>query len=215
MQAACIIIVVAMGVNGERGHRRTQAERSTATRSALIAAARRLFARQGYAATGREQIVDAAGVTRGAMYHHFTGKEDLFRAVYESVEADVVEAVLAAAGAGRDPASQLRLGAHAFLDTALDPAVQRIVLLDAPAVLDPAVHRELSEVYGLGIVRASVQEVMSAGQMARGPIEPIAHMLLAALHAAAQLVAGADDHRATRAEAGAAVDYVLDRLLEG
>jgi AcrR family transcriptional regulator len=217
VQAACIIMVVEMPVNGpagESGHRprRTQSERSSATRAALLHAARRLFAEHGYAATGREQIVDAAGLTRGALYHHFAGKAEVFRAVYEELEQEIVDAVAAAAMGGADPAARLRLGAHAFLDAALDPAVQRVVLLDAPAVLDPAAHRELSERYGLGMVRASVEEVMAAGQMAPGPVEPLAQMLLSALHAAAQLVAAADDHEAARAEAGVAVDYVLGRL---
>ena len=123
-------------VNGERGHtRRTQADRSATTRAALVGAATRLFAEQGYAGTGREEIVRAAGVTRGALYHHYADKADLFRAVFESVEAEVMGRSGPAAAAADDPVEQLRLGCRAYLDEALDPGVRRICILDAPAVL--------------------------------------------------------------------------------
>src|SRR5215212_184607 len=105
---------------------RTQAERSESTRGALIDAARRLFADRGYAAVGTEEIVRAAGVTRGALYHHFDGKEDLFRAVYEDVERELVERVAASATAAGDPLELLHAGVQAFLDACEDPAVQRI-----------------------------------------------------------------------------------------
>lgn len=196
-------------VNGERGHRRTQAERRASTRAALVAAARELFAERGYAGAGREDIVERAGVTRGAMYHHFAGKDALFLAVYEAIEQELTEAVVAAAlAAGPDPRERLRAGALAFLDAAATPEVRRVVLLDAPAVLPVPVRRELSERYGLGLVRTSLEEVMATGRIAPQPVEPMARVLLAALHEAATLVADGFD----RAEVGAVVEAFLDRL---
>lgn len=119
-----------MDVNGERGHtaprRRTQAERRASTRAALVAAARDLFAERGFAGAGREDIVERAGVTRGAMYHHFPSKEALFQAVYEQIEDELsAQIVVAALDAGDDPLVRLRAGALAFLDAAARPDVRR------------------------------------------------------------------------------------------
>jgi AcrR family transcriptional regulator len=203
-----------MTVNGAPGHtrRRTQAERSSATRAALLGAARRLFAEKGFAGTGREEIVEAAGVTRGALYHHFESKEGLFRAVFEALESEIVARVADAALVSPDPMQQLRLGSHAFLDTAMDPAVRRVVLLDGPSVLDVAVRRTISDAYGLGMVREVLRAVMAAGTIERQPLEPLAHILLAALHEAALYVAQADDPMAARAEVAVTVDRLLDGL---
>src|SRR5271155_2959323 len=113
-------------VKHEQENRRTQAERSEATRAALIDAARRLFSTKGYARSGREEIVALAGVTRGALQHHFGDKQALFIAVYETMEQEVVASTAAAAMAvGDDPVEQLRAGCHAYLDAVLDPAIQR------------------------------------------------------------------------------------------
>jgi len=203
-----------MSVKGDPGHavpagsRRTQAERRETTRAALIAAGRELFAQKGFAGAGREEIVERAGVTRGAMYHHFASKEDLFRAVYEAVEHDMMEQIAAAAMVASDPLEQLRLGALAYLDVAVNDDVNRICLLDAPAVLAPEVRRELSERYGLGVVREVLRMAMAAGQLEERPVDPLAHVLLAALLEAATLVAeGAD-----RAEVGDVVEHLLEHL---
>jgi AcrR family transcriptional regulator len=199
-------------VNGDRRHRRTQAERSRATRAALLASARPLFAERGFTGTGREEIVERAGLTRGALYHHFASKRDLFRATFEEVEAEVTERVARAAAAAADPLDALRRGCHEFLDAATDEAVQRIVLLDAPAVLGWHEWRELEARYGLGLTTAGLEAAMQAGVIERQPVEPLAHMLLAALCEAALLVAGAPDPTRARAEVGVVVDHLLDRL---
>jgi AcrR family transcriptional regulator len=151
-------------------------------------------------------------VTRGALYHHFAGKEDLFRAVFEEVEREVTERVSKAAVSTSDPLAALRRGCQEFLDAALDPAVQRIVLVDAPAVLGWSTWRELEARYGLGLTTMGLQAAMDADAIERQPLEPLAHMLLASLNEAALLVAGADDPNATRAEVGQVVDHLLDRL---
>lgn len=194
---------------GEPRHRRRQADRRAATRAALVAAARELFAERGFAGAGREDIVERAGVTRGALYHHFASKEELFRAVYEQIEDEITaDIATAAVGAGDDPMDQLRAGALAFLDVAAEPDVRRIVLLDGPSVLPVPVRRELSERYGLGLVREALAAVMDAGAVERQPVEPLAHVLLAALHEAATLVADGAD----RDEVQAIVERFLARL---
>lgn len=200
-------------VKGERGHRRTQSERSTATRAALVAAGRRLFSTKGYAATGREEIVAAAGVTRGALQHHFGDKEHLFLAVYETVEAEVVDAIaVAAMSAGDDAVDQLRAGCGAYLDAVLDPAIQRICAVDGPAVLRAEVRQEIVDRYALGMVREGLATAMAAGRIEEAPVEPLARMLLAAVTAAAEYVATADDPQRARVDSGATITLLIDRL---
>ena len=203
-----------MAVKGDPDHtarpatRRTQADRRAATRAALLGAARELFGEKGFAGAGREEIVRRAGVTRGAMYHHFESKEDLFRAVYEEVETEVMGHVGEAAMVTADPKEELRLGALAWLQFAADPAIARICLIDAPAVLDPVVRRQLSEQYGVGMVREVLQACMAAGQVTPRAVDPLARIVLAALLEAATLVGeGAD-----RAEVAAMVEAMLDAL---
>jgi AcrR family transcriptional regulator len=194
--------------------RRSQAERSATTRAALVRAARELFARDGYAATGREAIVERAGVTRGALYHHFADKEALFRAVFEELEAEVMAKAAEAAMSVSpdDPLGQLRAGSLAYLDIALDPGVQRIGLLDAPSVLSPAVRQEVLDAYAVGLVREVLRAAMDTGAVIPQPLEPLTHLLLAALHEAALYVARASDQAAARAEVGATVEHLIDGL---
>jgi AcrR family transcriptional regulator len=200
------------GESGDDGHaprpRRTQGERRASTRAALIAAGRELFARKGFAGAGREEIVERAGVTRGAMYHHFESKEALFQAVYETVEQEVLNRVVQAAGAASDPKEMLRLGSLAYLDVAAAEEVRRICLLDAPAVLDPDVRRGLSEQHGLGVIRASLRECMDAGLIREQPVDTLAHLYMAALLEAATLVAEGRD----RDEVGAVLNDLLESL---
>jgi AcrR family transcriptional regulator len=180
--------------------RRTQAERSAATRAALIGAARRLFAERGYAAVGTPEVVAAAGVTRGALYHQFDGKADLFLAVYEAVEQELAERIgeqVAAAGAS-DPLAALTAGAEAFLDACAEPDVQRIVLIEAPAVLGWDAWRAVGLKYGLGLTEAILRAAMEAGRIAEQPVRPLAHVLIGALDEAALYVARADDPAAAR-----------------
>jgi len=206
-----------MTVNGDMGHdasprRRRQAERSAATRRALLDSGRALFAERGFAGTGREDIVRQAGVTRGALYHHFAGKEELFRAVFEEMEREVAERVTVAAAVGRDPHEQLVRGCAAFLDLATDPAVQRIVLLDAPSVLGWQAWREVDAIYGLGLVREGLQAAMDAGQIRTQPTTLLAHLVLGALNEAALFIAGSADPVTARAEVGTVVAGLLAGL---
>jgi AcrR family transcriptional regulator len=197
-----------MNVKDKRGR---QAERSEATRKALVDVARRLFAKRGYADVGTEEIVRRAGVTRGALYHHFSGKEDLFRAVAEQVEEETTRKSAEAALAHQDPWEQQRAGWDAFLDACLDPAVQRIILLDAPSVLGPKAWREIASKYGLALVQFGIQSLIDAGLIAKQPVDPLAHLVIGALSEAAVVIAQAEDTEAARTEMGAA----LERLMTG
>lgn len=192
--------------------RRSQSERRATTRRALLDAGRELFAERGFAAAGQEDIVERAGVTRGALSHHFATKQGLFRAVVESLETELADRIAGAALRGDTPMDHLRLGCLAFLDAALDPAVRRIVLLDAPAVLGWQAWRDMDTTYGLGLVSEALDHCMEAGLMTRRPIQPLAHILLAALNEAAMLVANAEDPVATRRAVGLEVEHLLALL---
>ena len=203
-----------MPVNSDKRHtpaRRTQAERSSSTRAALLSAGRDLFTRKGFAGTGREEIVERAGVTRGALQHHFGTKDALFLAVFEQIEEELMTAVATAARGGEDPLTQVRLGCGAFLDACLEPAVQRIALIDAPAVLGWVTWHEIEDRYALGLVVEGIRHAMEVGQIAGSNPEPVARLLLGALTEAARVVVDVRDQRAARTEVGA----VVDRLLAG
>jgi AcrR family transcriptional regulator len=192
--------------------KRTQAERSGATRAALIGAARRLFAERGYADVGTEEIVREAGVTRGALYHHFDGKRELLRAVYEQIESEIARELAERAVPGASVLETLRLGAERFLDRCLEPEVQRIALLDAPAVLGWEQWREIGARYGLGLIAGLLTAGIEAGEIRRQPVDPLAHALLGALDEVAMLVARADDPAAARDEAGETLAGLVEAL---
>jgi len=202
-----------MKVNDVPPPRRTQAERTAATRSVLLAAGRTLFATEGYAAVSTQAIVDAAGVTRGALYHQFGDKAGLFAAVYEDVEAHLVATITTRIGT-EAPAGHLeamRFGARLFLEECSAPAVQRIVLIDAPAVLGWAQWREVGARYGLGVIEAMLGQAVADGAIPAQPIRSTAHVLLGALDEAALFIARADD----RDEALAQMTTVCDRVISG
>jgi AcrR family transcriptional regulator len=194
--------------------RSRKAEQSEATRSALIGTARTLFAQRGYADVATEEIVRAAGVTRGALYHHFADKRGLFEAVYEAVEAEVTQRIADQALAGAsDPLEGMRAGAQAFLDACGgDAEVQRITLRDGPAVLGWDKWREIGMRYGLGLVQASLEAAMEAGLIDRQPSLPLAHVLLGALDEGALLIARAPDGAKARAEVGEVFDRLIDAM---
>jgi AcrR family transcriptional regulator len=189
-----------------------KAEQSDATRSALLAAARQLFTERGYAATSTTEIVKRAGVTRGALYHHFAAKYDVFHAVFEQLEIELTDQIAREALAGSDALEQLRLGCRAFLDICLDPAVQRIVIVEGPAVLGWETWHEIEERYGHGLVVAGVTGAVDAGLVESQPVDPLADVLFGALAQAGMVVARADDPPAARTEMEAAMDRLLDGL---
>ncbi|OMB82277.1 TetR family transcriptional regulator [Mycolicibacterium conceptionense] len=194
--------------------RRTQAERSAGTREALISAGRRLFATQGFAAVTLDGIVAAAGVTRGALYHHFADKTALFAEVFETVEAELATRMgerIAAAGAS-DPVEVMRLGADFWLDACSDPETQRIVLVDAPAVLGWTRWTEIGNRYNLGLVRALLEGAIETGRIPAQPVEATALMILGAMREATLYIALATDHERAREDAGAVMERLLNAL---
>jgi AcrR family transcriptional regulator len=194
----------------------TKAEQAHATRAALLGTARALFAERGFAATSTEQLVAAAGVTRGALYYHYADKRALFEAVFEDLERELVEVLLAELGAvADDPLALLHGGVEAFLDACLDPAIQRIALLEAPAVLGWERYREIEQTYGLGVARAALQAAMDAGVVTAQPVEPLAHVLFGGLVEAALYMAAASDQRRARREVGAALRTLIDGITRG
>src|SRR6478609_4861566 len=197
--------------------RTKHAERSEATRSALIAAARPLFAERGYAGVGTGEIVRAAGVTRGALYHHFAGKRELFAAVYERIESELSERIATEAleEGATAPLQAMRSGARMFLRACTVPEVQRIVLLDGPSVLGWDRWREIAAEHGLGLIEATLQAAVDAGAIRPQPVRPLAHVLMGALDEAAMLVARAEDPEAMRAEVGGTLDSLLAALSAG
>ena len=190
---------------------RTKAEQSVATRRKLLRVARSLFATRGYAGTSIEDITRRANVTRGALYHHFSDKQDLFRAVHVEMERELMEAIGERMGAASDPLDLLVSGLNAFLDACTDPAVIQINLLDAPSVLGWAEWREIDERYGLGLITAGLDNAMEAGALRRQEVWPLAHLLLASLVEAAMLIANADNPKAARRQ----MEAPLIELLEG
>ncbi len=194
-------------------NRRSQSDRTAATRGALIATARRLFAARGYAAVGTPEIAESAGLSRGALYHQFRDKADLFRSVVEQVEGELTarlrERVLAEGVS--DPVQVLRVAVDTWLEVAQEPEVQRLVLTEAPVVLGWPGWRELVSQYGLGLTEDLLRAAIQAGAIAEQPVRPLAAILVGALNEAALYVAEADDTSSAHAEARA----VLDQLVAG
>ena len=173
----------------------TQAERTEATRGRLISTARRLFAEKGFAATSTEEILSEAAVSRGALYHHFPSKTDLFQAAFEQVEDEVTAQVLQAASKDgeTDPMRILQFGFDAFLDQCLNPEVQRIVMLDGPTVLGWDLWHELDERYAFGTLKTVLTVAADIGRIEESAVDPLSHLLLGAIMQAGMVVARSDD----------------------
>src|SRR4051794_30126968 len=192
--------------------RRTQAERTEATREALIAAARGLFTERGYENVGTAEVVRAAGVTRGALYHHFGDKASLLEAVYGRIEAESTERVarVVLGSELESPLEAMKAGIEAFLAEGGKPELRQIALHDAPAVLGWERWREIGAANGLGLIEASLAAAIEAGEIRPVPVKPTAHLLMGALDEAAMLLA-----RDGRPEARLEVTGVLVALLDG
>ena len=189
-------------------------DRGQTTRDLLVSEATRLFAERGFEATSVEAVLDAAGVSRGSLYHHFRSKEALFEAVLDAAEVRIGEAtLLAAMEVADDPVASLRAGALEWIRLAGDPVVQRIVLIDAPAVLGWERWREIEEQNALGKLRVAMQTVADDGGLDAALVDSFAHMLLASVNELALVVARATDTAAAQAAAELAVNELLTRLL--
>lgn len=195
--------------------RRTQEERSAATRDALISAARRLWGVRGYAEVGTPEIATAAGVTRGAMYHQFADKATLFAEVVEVVEQDVMArmgTIVAESGA-TNPADAIRAAVDAWLEVSGDPEVRQLILLDAPSVLGWAAFRDVAQRYSLGMTEQLLTEAIKAGQLADQPVRALSHVLIGALDEAAMAIATADDPKRARRETREVLHRLIDAML--
>lgn len=197
--------------------RRTQEQRSAATRDALIAAARKLWGLRGYAEVGTPEIATAAGVTRGAMYHQFADKAALFREVVEAVEQDVMARMgtLVAESGSTTPAGAIRAAVDAWLDVSGDPEVRQLMLLDAPSVLGWAGFRDVAQRYSLGMTEQMLTEAIRAGELPKQPVRPLAHVLIGALDEAAMLIATAEDPKRMRRETRQVLHRLIDGMLAG
>ncbi len=189
------------------------AERAESTRKALVVAARRLFVERGYHRTSTEEIVALAGVgPRGALYHHFADKRALFVAVFEAVEQDLVAAAGASLADDLSPLELLRAGLIGFLDASLTPEVQRVLLIDGPAVLGWQEWRAIEARYGLGGIQGMLELAMADGSLPPQPCAALAHILLAATDEAALYIVNADDPLAARGQSVTALDNLLRGL---
>ena len=190
---------------------RRQAARSEATRARLVDVGIELFSERGYAGVGTEEIVERAQVTRGALYHHFGDKRDLFRAVHEELEGRIVANIGSALETDprEDPLEVLEVAAGAVLDVALDSKIARVTLIDAPSVLGWEEWREIDVRHGLGLTEAVLNAAMEAGRISKQPVRPLAHLLVAAIGEAAIMVATADDPKRARKDLEPAMRSLL------
>jgi AcrR family transcriptional regulator len=197
---------------GGRSRLDRRAERGEATREKLVTAARELFSERGYAAVGTNEVVRRAGVTRGALYHHFRDKKDLFRAVYEQTEREIVEGTAATIATIDDPWEMLVAGIRSFFDACMDPRLGRIGLVDGPAVLGWREWREIGSRYGMGLVTLGLQNAMDAGALRQADVGQLAHLVFGALGEAAMLIASAEDPLAARESAESTTLVLLEGL---
>ena len=205
-----------MYINENEGKaRRSHAERRAATRRALLDAARVLFAGKGYAEVSIEEVVREAGVTRGALYHHFEDKRLLLRAVVEEIEDEIDVLVEGAAEEAHarsgDPLEAMMAGSYAFLDACSRPEVRRIMLLDGPAVLGWEEWHEMDAGHAVAQIKAGLEMLVDDGLVEPQPLRPLAHLLHGAVIEAAFYVAASEDALEARGEAGAG----LERLMRG
>jgi AcrR family transcriptional regulator len=191
---------------------RTRPEHGEQTRTHLLALARAMFAEQGHAGVALQELCERAGVTRGALYHHFPNKDALFAAVCEEVAGDVSRAVTGRARRHSAPADRLAAGCEAFLDACTRPDVRRILLTDGPSVLGWQAFRDIDARHGLGLLTTALGTAVAEGTIAAVPVEATAHMLAAALNEAAMLIGTAPDPDRARNEAHQAIHRLLSGL---
>lgn len=189
-----------------------------ATKVKLLEAARQLFTERGFNEVPAEELVQQAGLTRGALYHHFGGKgvlggkEGLFAALYEEVQREIGGKIWEAAEGQRDAWSALRTGCHAFLGACVDPTVRRVVLLDAPSVLGWEHWRTVDAKHGLGLLKEGLREAIEEGAIRDQPVDPVAYLLLGAMNEAAMWIARSGEPETALRQAGESLDELLEGL---
>ncbi len=198
----------------EAEDRRTQAERSEATTEQLVTAARKLFATKGFAATSIDDIVREAGVTRGALYHHFRSKEDVFEAVFKREHVAMGERIRDAALKKHDGWSMLKAGCDAFLETTTDPDIRQIMFLDAPAVLGQRRIEEIDRPESIKLMSYVIEKAMDEGVLRHRAAEPLAHLIYGALCQAALVGANSTDPETSPDQMRRELDQLLDSIAE-
>ncbi len=193
--------------------RRTQADRTAATRAALVAAGRKLFAEHGFAGVGTETLVREAGVSRGALYHQFGDKTELFAEVLADVEGTVTQSLAAAVPLDGDLVAVMTSALEAWLDACENPEIQRIVLIDGPSVLGWARWRAICQPHVLGLIQAALAQAAADGEMPPLPVKPLGHVLLAVADEAALYLNDADDRASAREEIMQIVSALLRALV--
>jgi len=192
-----------------------RSQHAEATRRAVLDAARVLFGRQGYAQTSVDEIADAARVTKGAVYHHFAGKEALFRAVYAEVETDAQARAVSAGHPGLAPVDQIVAMMNGYLDAALDPEIRRITLIDGPAVVGFEPDEAAAQQPGYAAQRAFLALAMANGQVMELDPDTLVELIGGLAWMAGLIIARASDPDVTRAELGRAVNAMLRGLAPG
>jgi AcrR family transcriptional regulator len=201
-----------MNVNSSDKGRRTQAERRASTRRALLDAARSLFAEKGYHGAAAEEIVGRAGLTRGALYHHFEDKKDLFRVVVDEMEGEIDEEIEAAERAQSGLPEAVMAGYRAFLDAVLDPEMRRTFFLEGPSVLGWE-WREIDARHAVGKIEEGLESLIAEGFMESQPVRPLARLINGALLEAAFFVAASEDPETARDEAWGAMERLVSGLM--
>lgn len=195
--------------------RAAPAKKPSKNREKLMAAGRRLFAGQGYAATGTEDIVREAGVTRGALYHQFADKRDLFRAVLEEMLPEIgrrlFEETMARIGSDRE---DLQVGCRVLLGIYADPEVRQLFLIEGPAVLGLAEWKALQAPLSSLFLNHALQHLVDEGTLSPAEMEPVADLLAGALQQAGLGIAGAADPDAARERYAAGLDLMIDGLMK-
>jgi len=187
--------------------------RGRETREQFVRVATRLFATHGYEGTSIEAVLQETGASRGSLYHHFPGKEALFLAVLEDVEVRAIIGIMASIVELTDPIEALRVACLAWIRQALDPEVQQIVLIDAPAVLGWQRFRELDEQNVLGQIRVALEAAAAIGRVEARHVDVFSHLVLVSVNEAAMLVARSPDPAAAMPGAQDAFEEFLRRLL--
>ncbi|HEY0902768.1 MAG TPA: helix-turn-helix domain-containing protein [Marmoricola sp.] len=191
-----------------------RAQYSASTKRALVDVAARLFTQQGYAATSLDAIVAGARVTKGALYHHFTGKQAVFEAVFEKVETDASARIRKALRGSRDPWEKALIGLRAFLDIVQAPSYQRIVIQEGPAILGYERFREQEERSSYGLVQDMVRDVLSDSpyELSDEMLETFSRIFFGAMSAAGESVSSAADPKLAVAQVETAIAFILAGL---
>ncbi|MFN2614287.1 MAG: TetR/AcrR family transcriptional regulator [Actinomycetota bacterium] len=193
--------------------RSRKVEQAEATRTELLRVARELFTSEGFAETSTEELVQRAGVTRGALYHHFASKEELLRDLVMEIGEDLTQKIHVAATNRATVLEGFIAGCEVFLDACLDPSVQRILIIEAPAVLGADEMRQIDERCWLSVMKVGIAKAIDAGEIVAQPVETLARVMLGAMYEGALHIARADDHVAARQEVGTILRRFLSALV--